>query len=90
MFVGDFDQEIAAMQSRATTNESYRVGVESLAKTRDECSAKLDSFLSHSRKGDELWFYKTTVTADGRGGTYGIAIVRDHKVVRPMQFFIID
>lgn len=88
IFHDDFERAVA--QARAANHEDSRAELEVLAKQRQRRISKLESFLSRSRRGDELWVYRTCATADRRGGESGFVLVRDGRVVERLGVMIHD
>ncbi len=86
----DIDGVAQRIQARASDNEESRAQLEILARQRQRLSSRLESLLSRSRKGDELWSYRTYATADRRGGENGFALIRDDRVVEHMEIMIHD
>jgi hypothetical protein len=80
------DRDIQA----AEAHDASRTELAVLSEQRQLLSSRFDSFLRHSRAGDELWDYRTYVTADHRGGNSGFALLRDGRVVEQMVFLIHD
>ncbi len=72
----DIDRDIEAAQARPAAEEGVGDVVTDLSQVRQGLSSRFDSFLERSREGDELWMYRTHVTADRRGGESGFALVR--------------
>lgn len=87
ILLGPIDRSIEA--APPNDNDGSRL-VESLIRLRQTLSARLDAFLSGSREGDQLWFYRTYVTVDRRGGESGFALVRDGRVVGHLTALIYD
>ena len=79
-----FDPDIQAAQARSATDEDSRLELEVLTRGRRRKISGLESFLSRRQNGDELWTYRTYVTADRRGGESGFALVRNRRVVEHM------
>jgi hypothetical protein len=86
----EIDRAIQTVQTRSASKAEGRAELEILTRERKRRSAKFDTFLSRSRSGDELWLYRTSVTADQRGGESGLAFVRDGAVVEHMGVMILD
>lgn len=86
----DIDRVMETLQVRAADNEDCRAELKILARHRQRQSSSLESLLSQSHKSDQIWHYRTYVTADRRGGESGIALVRNGKVIGQMQIMIFD
>jgi len=86
----DIDRATQRVRARATDNEDSRTELEIWAKQRRRLSSSLESLLSRSREGDELWSYRTYVTADRRGGESGFALIRDGRIIEHMEIMIYD
>jgi hypothetical protein len=84
------DQAIKVAQTRSAADEDVRTELAVLSKHRQRLSSEFHSFLIRSRAGDELWDYRTYVTADHRGGERGFALVRDGRVVEHMEIITYD
>jgi hypothetical protein len=82
----DIDRTMRAAQS----NGSDFAELEVLARHRKSLYSKIEAFLSRFRGGDQLWVYRTHVTADRRGGESGFALVRDGAVVEHITLMIYD
>ena len=89
ILLDDIDRAIQAAQKRSATHEADTEAAV-LSRQRQRLSARFDSFLSRSRTGDEVWDYRTYVTADQRGGESGFALVRAGRVVEHMGVMIYD
>ena len=86
----DIDRAIQTAKTDLTTHEDVRTEVVMLSRQRRRLSSRFDSFLGHSRSGDELWDYRTYVTPERRGGESGFALVREGKVVGHMKVRVYD
>lgn len=81
---------VKAARANTANPEESRQELEILTKNREQCSSRLESFLSRLRKGDELWVYRTYVSPGRPCGEMGFARVRRGKVVAYLRSIIFD
>lgn len=89
MLLADIERAIQTTQTRDSSPDDSRKELEILTKQWQRLSSRLESLLSRSRKGDQLWLYRTGVR-DRRGGKEGFALVRNGRVVEHMGVIIFD
>jgi len=81
--LGDFEDSMQKLEGRPPSDTSVRLEWEVLKNKQERCSSLLEAFLSRSRKGDELWTYRTTTRPCEESG---LALVRDGSVVEHLAF----
>lgn len=86
----EFNSEIARLRQLPHHDKDAKAGLNALTRMQKRCMAHLDSFLSHRLRRDELWYYRSYITKDNRGGEDGFAFVRGGRVIGQMQLRIYD
>jgi hypothetical protein len=79
--LGYVEDRTQKLQERAASDEDSRVELEVLDKKRQRSISRLEAFLSGSRKGDELWTYRTATRPCQESG---LALVSAGRVVEHM------